>query len=88
MNLILTHILAQVQFNNNMIHYHTQFIITLFRLYAASYISKKLQNVKKNIKHGKLNKFLLSLNAVFRTPREMFTHHYVCVDDLPCDSFE
>ena len=43
--------------------------------------------IKKKIMNGRFNRFVSSLNTVLRTPREMFTH-YVCIDLLPCDTYE
>jgi hypothetical protein len=51
------------------------------------YPNQKIFIMSKGIMHGGFV-FVSSLNAVLRTPSKMFTHHYVCVDALPGDSFE
>ena len=44
--------------------------------------------MSNKIKHGMFNKFPFSLNAVLRTPQELYTHQYVGVHFLPCDSLQ
>jgi hypothetical protein len=58
MNLILTHILAQVQFNKNMIHYHTKWKGNLS--FCSGYIQhhpnkKNYKKPKKKNMHGGIN---------------------------------
>ena len=43
-------------------------------------------NRMSKIKHGRFNKFLFSLNAVLHTAEQLYSHHYVGADVLPCDS--
>jgi len=49
---------------------------------------KRITECQTKIKHGRFNKFLFSLNAALRTAEELYTHHYVGVDVLPCDTLQ
>jgi len=64
-----------------------EFIIILFRLYAAAAASSSKMSTKK-IMDGRFNRFRSAVNAVLHTPQELYTHHYVCLDVLPCDSLQ
>jgi len=37
---------------------------------------------------GRFNRFLSSVNALLHTPPELYTHHYIRLDDLPRDSLQ
>ena len=50
------------------------------------YLYQKNYRLSKTIIHGRFNKFLFALNAALRTPQELYTHHYVGIDVLPCDT--
>jgi hypothetical protein len=63
-----------------------KFIIILFRLYAAAASSAKMST--KKIMDGRFNRFLSAVNVVLHTPQELYTHHYVYLDVLPCDSLQ
>ena len=91
-NLISTHILAQVHFSKNRIYQCTQFKENL-SLFSSAYMQQhypyqKNYRLSKKIIHGRFNKFLFSLNAALRTAQELYTHHYVDIDVLPCDTLQ
>ena len=52
------------------------------------YPNQKNYRLSNKIKHERFNKFPFSLNAALRTPQELYTHHYVGVDVLPCDTLQ
>jgi len=37
---------------------------------------------------GRFNRFLSPVNALLHTPPELYTHHYIHLDDLPRDSLQ
>ena len=52
------------------------------------YLYQKNYRLSKKIIHGRFNKSLFSLNAALRTAQELYTHHYVGIDVLPCDTLQ
>ena len=50
------------------------------------YPYQKNYRLSKKIKHERFNKLLFSLNAALRTAQELYTHHYVGIDVLQCDT--